>query len=448
MEESITNRTEKFVNYMNVYTKLYLDKYVHKTIKSIFSKCKKISSGIEGIIYKAILGKSNGNVLSDPLIVKKIDVKKLKQTKGVKLVMLNARPEDVYHIFYTTRIFNYPSLIEIVANTLTNQLVLQNVCPHYILNYHWNYDNNAINLYNEYATFGDFYKWAKTDHSHEIWMNALFQISVGLYAIKKYYNMHHTDFHTGNILVHKVKPGGYWLYTINRKNYYVPNLGYIFLLSDFGFAWIPNKLLVEWHYKDKLTHLTKVGLEFYDLLILIESIRDINLPQTFLNVLENMFTKSETYMYTTKYYKSEYEYYKNKNDIKKRNHFQRILNTYPNITKTYNGLNKTLLNKIQDTFYDLYKDTHGQQGTLQMANPSVRQGTFNDDVVRQQGTFNDDVVRQQGTLQMANPSVRQGTYNSSNEEFVRQQGTIIEKYSLDKRLKLKNFTTNFRHFIV
>ena len=119
-------------------------------------------------------------------------------------------------------------------------------------------------------------------------------------------------------------------------------------------------------------------------------------------------------MYTTKYYKSEYEYYKNKNDIKKRNHFQRILNTYPNITKTYNGLNKTLLNKIQDTFYDLYKDTHGQQGTLQMANPSVRQGT----------------------------------YNSSNEEFVRQQGTIIEKYSLDKRLKLKNFTTNFRHFIV
>jgi hypothetical protein len=29
-----------------------------------------------------------------------------------------------------------------------------------------------------------------------------------------------------------------------------------------------------------------------------------------------------------------------------------------------------------------------------------------------------------------------------------QQGTEIEKYSLDKRLKLKNFTTNFRHFIM
>lgn len=384
MEENITNRTEKFVNYMNAYTKLYLDKYVHKTIKSIFSKCKKISSGIEGVVYKVVLGKNNKN---DPLILKQIDLKKLKSTKGVKSVMLNARPEDVYHIFYTARIFNYPSLIEIVANTLTNQLVLQNVCPHYILNYHWNYDNNSINLYNEYATFGDFYKWTKMDHSHEMWMNALFQILVGLYAIKKYYNMHHTDFHTGNILVHKVKPGGYWIYTINRKNYYVPNLGYIFLLSDFGFAWIPNKLLVEWHYKDKLSHLTKVGLEFYDLLILIESIRDINLPSTFLNVLEDMFAKPETYMYTTKHYKSEYEYYKNKN-IKKAKHFQNLLNTYPNITKTYNGLNTTLLDKIQDNFYNLYKDK---------------------------------------------------TETISSE---------IEKYSLDKRLKRTNFTTNFRHFLV
>ena len=384
MEENITNRIEKFVNCMNVYTKLYLDKYVHKTIKSIFSKCKKISSGIEGVVYKVILGKNNKN---DPLILKQIDLKKLKITKGVKSVMLNARPEDVYHIFYTTRNFNYPSLIEVVANTLTNQLVLQNVCPHYILNYHWNYDNNTINLYNEYATFGDFYKWTKMDHSHETWMNALFQILVGLYAIKKYYNMHHTDFHTGNILVHKVKPGGYWIYTINRKNYYVPNLGYIFLLSDFGFAWIPNKLLVEWHYKDKLSHLTKVGLEFYDLLILIESIRDINLPRTFLNVLEDMFAKPETYMYTTKYYKSEYEYYKNKN-IKKTNHFQNLLNTYPNITKTYNGLNTTLLDKIQDNFYNLYKD-------------------------KTETIFSE-----------------------------------IEKYSLDKRLKRTNFTTNFRHFLV
>ena len=100
-----------------------------------------------------------------------------------------------------------------------------------------------------------------------------------------------------------------------------------------------------------------------------------------------MFAKPETYMYTTKHYKAEYEYYKNKN-IKKTNHFQNLLNTYPNITKTYNGLNTTLLDKIQDNFYNLYKDK---------------------------------------------------TETISSE---------IEKYSLDKRLKRTNFTTNFRHFLV
>ena len=77
MEQRITNRTEKFVNYMNIYTKLYLDKYVYKTTKSIFTKCKKISSGIEGIVYKAILGKANHSESRDPVIVKQIDLKKL-----------------------------------------------------------------------------------------------------------------------------------------------------------------------------------------------------------------------------------------------------------------------------------------------------------------------------------------------------------------------------------
>lgn len=381
MEHTITNRIDNFTNYIKVYTQLYLSKYVYKSIKSIFSKCKRISSGIEGIIYKATFAKHR-----DQFIIKQIDLNKLKQTKTVKSVMLNAKPEDVYHLFYTTRTFNYPSLTEIVANTLTNQLILQKICPHFILNYHWNYENNKINLYNEYATYGDFYKWSKQKHSHEIWMNALFQIMIGLYSIKKYFNMTHTDFHTGNILVHTVTPGGYWVYEIHGKKYYVPNLGFIFLLSDFGFAWIPDKLFIDWHYKDKLSHLTKSGTEFYDVLILSESIRDIDLPETFSNVLEEMFEKSETYLYTTKYYKKEYDYYKN--NIRKRRYFKKILENYPDIDKSYNGLGNTLLDKIEETFYDMYKNK-----------PKII------------------------------------------------KANIIEKYSLDKQLKPKNLPSNFRHFI-
>ena len=60
-----------------------------------------------------------------------------------------------------------------------------------------------------------------------------------------------------------------------------------------------------------------------------------------------------------------------------------------------------------------------QQGTLQMANPSVRQGTFND-----------DVVRQQGTLQMANPSVRQGTSQPIDESKKKTNSCEIEQNHL------------------
>ena len=293
MEETITNRIHKFTKFISVYSKLYLSKYIYKSIPSIFSKCKRISSGIEGIVYLTKLTKKKNDKLDqdkldqdkldqdkvdddklsnkkkdkmdyfdDLLVIKQIDLYKLKKTKTVKSILFDAKPEDIYQLFTKIRVFNYPSLTEIVANTLTNQLILQNICPHYVLNYNWIYDNNKISLYNEYATFGDFHKWCKQKHSYEIWMNALFQITVGLYTIKKYFNMHHTDFHTGNILVHKVKPGGFWIYEINNTKYYLPNLGFIFLLSDFGFAWIPNKLFVEWHYKDKLSYLTKNGIEF------------------------------------------------------------------------------------------------------------------------------------------------------------------------------------------
>ena len=103
-----------------------------------------------------------------------------------------------------------------------------------------------------------------------------------------------------------------------------------------------------------MSYLTKNGIEFYDILILIESIQDIPLPKSFSNVLKNMFKKSETFIYTKKYYEKEYDHYKNK--PKKQKHFKTILENYPNIKKNYTGLNTTLVDKIKETVYDLYKN--------------------------------------------------------------------------------------------
>ena len=54
--------------------------------------------------------------------------------------------------------------------------------------------------------------------------------------------MRHNDLHWGNVLVFEVRPGGCWEYKIDDTRYYVPNLGFVFVLWDFGRAHVPGKL--------------------------------------------------------------------------------------------------------------------------------------------------------------------------------------------------------------
>ena len=146
--------------------------------------------------------------------------------------------------------------------------------------------------------------------------------------------MLHTDLHIGNILVQKVKSGGYWIYKLDGVDYYLPNLGYIFIISDFGFSWIPNKLYISWYYKDRLKYITKNGQEFYDLFDFIDSIKAIkNVPKYFVSEIDKLFNPKESFVYTS-------DYPENTSD------------NYPkDITKSYRGLKNTIADKIYDIFY-------------------------------------------------------------------------------------------------
>ena len=70
------------------------------------------------------------------------------------------------------------------------------------------------------------------EHLH----SALFQVMAGIYIIQSKYQIMHFDIKKENILYYRVKPGGYWLYIIQNRKYYVPNLGYLFVLNDFGIS--------------------------------------------------------------------------------------------------------------------------------------------------------------------------------------------------------------------
>lgn len=82
-------------------------------------------------------------------------------------------------------------------------------------------------------------KKAKSDK--EI-LSAYLQIYTALYVIKKYFNIEHQDLHVSNVLFFNVKPGGYWKYKIGKKTIYIPNYGFMFILWDFGYSMIPEKV--------------------------------------------------------------------------------------------------------------------------------------------------------------------------------------------------------------
>ena len=145
--------------------------------------------------------------------------------------------------------------MELLCMDLCGILVEKNVCPNLPIYYTYYICDNCkfetptiklkvdktgstkcLYIINEYATDGDFNRWIKTEHDIKSWYSAYFQIFAGLYALQKYFGITHHDFHFGNVLVHKVTPGGYWKYTIDDKVYYVPNCGWVFTLWDFGMA--------------------------------------------------------------------------------------------------------------------------------------------------------------------------------------------------------------------
>lgn len=151
---------------------------------------------------------------------------------------------------------------EIAAYILCNVLVFSRICPNLPILYKYTWcsqgckfvnkemdvskkgNNACILIANELAD-GDINHFTEGKNkkiwNDELIENFIFQVTVALYSLKKYFNMRHNDLHGGNVLVHRIKKvKGYFHYRINKEDYYLPNLGYFFILWDFGMVDIPN----------------------------------------------------------------------------------------------------------------------------------------------------------------------------------------------------------------
>jgi hypothetical protein len=112
-----------------------------------------------------------------------------------------------------------------------------NIYPEFIQKYK---DKNMLIYLVELAN-GDLEHFANSNYmNNDIMKNTLAQIYFSLIFFHREMKMIHNDAHWGNFLYHKIKPGGYFHYKIFNQDYYIENLGYLWVIYDFDF----NKYLI------------------------------------------------------------------------------------------------------------------------------------------------------------------------------------------------------------
>lgn len=137
-----------------------------------------------------------------------------------------------------------------ILKLLTTLNITKEICPHFPICYgalkcDYNIINNSkldldklqnqnlLFIFSELAT-NNLRFILRNNFNSKILLNAIAQILISIMFFNKYTNSFHIDGHSGNFLYHQIKPGGYFHYNINGFDYYIENLGYLWIIWDFG----------------------------------------------------------------------------------------------------------------------------------------------------------------------------------------------------------------------
>jgi hypothetical protein len=144
---------------------------------------------------------------------------------------------------------------EIKTGRKLNKLLVDFKCPHFPFLYGYIECNKQIDFISQHFTFHKSYliinelangtfsqlildlftidKTTSIDLNHII-KNALIQIYLSMIFFNKYSGFNHNDTHFNNFLYHKIKKGGHFHYNFFGKDYYLENIGYLWIINDFG----------------------------------------------------------------------------------------------------------------------------------------------------------------------------------------------------------------------
>ena len=180
-----------------------------------------------------------------PLHSKELEVMKKKDVKEAMTTSLSAEINVLRLCTFLVESGVCPNLPVLYKYSVCNSCRFENenLNKRFLVEYGRNTNVPCLIAVNEFAQYGDLKSWSKKPHSDLEWAVAFFQIYAGLYVLQKYFNLTHHDMHWGNVLVEEnISQSSYQRYTIDGRDYFIPNIGYTFLLWDFGYVRIPDKI--------------------------------------------------------------------------------------------------------------------------------------------------------------------------------------------------------------
>lgn len=121
----------------------------------------------------------------------------------------------------------------------TNKMIMNNICPHFLLMYGLDDSDNSFYLEKADGTLLNFFKidFSNKINFDSIIKSMIFQLLYGIMVIQTKLKTFHTDLHMKNIFYKRINEKyKYFKYFLDDQIYLVPNYGYLFIIADFGHA--------------------------------------------------------------------------------------------------------------------------------------------------------------------------------------------------------------------
>jgi hypothetical protein len=259
----IENRITKY-NILNKYINKIKDKYSNNCLKKykilngvqllrignkIILEKKLGNSGAYGVVYKSYYRRTinddyNYNINFAVKICEKTDINK-QEIKIANILTNKVVTENYLHfpILYGYLKCNYDELYDLYSSEKSSASL--NYSPESLFDNRYNSILNRNELYFQIyeiadGTLNKYLAYMVNDITdkieNELVFNALAQIFISLIWFYSITDMCHADTHFDNFLYHKIKPGGYFEYTIYNYPLKIKNIGYLWILNDFGLA--------------------------------------------------------------------------------------------------------------------------------------------------------------------------------------------------------------------